>query len=491
MEKTRICYIFLHLALCNTFVEGTCPENVTALSSMPLRQVNRFWGGQGSLSISDDNLNYEWYRVVHNGWQFIMVDSTNKPNYTSCSTYFPVYLKDTHPLIDTLTETPVDVVACKRDYLFPCDIQHQVKIRKCGDEIQYYLPPTKSYSAFCFSNHSRLSSAPNTSSTVDVRPVSTTKPQNTVTVVTNTTTEHESTTQSSTDVNNTLSYGDTSSLKYPWTTTSLENTTQSSVKDTLSYGDTSSQKYPSTETALESATQSSAGVKFPQTYGDTSSQKYPSTETALESATQSSAGVKFPPTYGDTSSPKYSSAKSELERTTNSFVGVMSTPTNRDLSSLTYPITTTTSERTPRSSTWVKDMSTNRDTSSTTTPQEQSDDHQNLLTIAMSVIGLMAAVICGLLIFIFWRRRMPSVTDATNETNIYETLKPLDAKTKKENKGETDYGNVCFDNMWPSAEGEGEIGYSTFQNNIFCANHDFTQTEQNPYDENGHYDTLP
>jgi hypothetical protein len=88
---------------------------------------------------------------------------------------------------------------------------------------------------------------------------------------------------------------------------------------------------------------------------------------------------------------------------------------------------------------------------------------------------------------------MPSVTDATNETNVYETLKPLDAKIKKENKGETDYGNVCFDNMWPSAKGEGDIeyNYSTFQNNSFCANHDFTQTEQNPYDEDGHYDILP
>jgi hypothetical protein len=64
--------------------------------------------------------------------------------------YYPP--EGTHPSIDSLTETPIDAVACKRDYLFPCDIQHQVKIRKCGDDdIQYYLPPTKSSSAFCFS----------------------------------------------------------------------------------------------------------------------------------------------------------------------------------------------------------------------------------------------------------------------------------------------------------------------------------------------------
>ncbi|XP_060554401.1 uncharacterized protein LOC132715420 [Ruditapes philippinarum] len=169
MEERRIVFILIHLAFYNYFVAralGSCSEDVTELSNMPLRQLNRLWGEEGNLGISDDNLNYEWYRVVHNGWQYIMVDSTNTPNYTSCSTYYPVYLKDTHPMIDSLTETPKIVVACKRDYLYPCDIQHQVKIRKCGDEIQYYLPPTKSYSAFCFKNHSKLYTTPDISDVV-------------------------------------------------------------------------------------------------------------------------------------------------------------------------------------------------------------------------------------------------------------------------------------------------------------------------------------
>jgi hypothetical protein len=60
---------------------------------MPLRQPSRHWGEDGNLGISDENLNYEWYRVVYNGWQFILVDFTEKPNYTDCSAYYPVYLK--------------------------------------------------------------------------------------------------------------------------------------------------------------------------------------------------------------------------------------------------------------------------------------------------------------------------------------------------------------------------------------------------------------
>ncbi|XP_060592828.1 uncharacterized protein LOC132747457 isoform X4 [Ruditapes philippinarum] len=154
-------YVFVDLfvlwiGLFTAMTEGTCSDNLTALSNMPLRQPSRLLGENGNPGISDNNLNYEWYSVVHNGWQFIMIDSTDKPYYTNCSTYYPVYLRDKHPPVNTLNEVPVDVVACKRDYFYPCDIKHQVKIRKCGDEIQYYLPPTKASSAFCFRNYSKL-----------------------------------------------------------------------------------------------------------------------------------------------------------------------------------------------------------------------------------------------------------------------------------------------------------------------------------------------
>ncbi|XP_060567359.1 uncharacterized protein LOC132726108 [Ruditapes philippinarum] len=128
-----------------------CSEDVTQLPNVRLRQPSRHWGEDGNLGISDDNLNYEWYRVLHNGWQFIMLDSNSRPNYTDCSTYYPIYLKDTHPSKDTLNGTAINAIACLRDYLHPCDIQHDVKIRKCEDEIQYFLPPTKPYSAFCLS----------------------------------------------------------------------------------------------------------------------------------------------------------------------------------------------------------------------------------------------------------------------------------------------------------------------------------------------------
>ncbi|XP_060561686.1 von Willebrand factor D and EGF domain-containing protein-like [Ruditapes philippinarum] len=176
--KTLLCYRLYMIyvwSLLFADTEGSCSKDVTALPNMPLRQPSRIWDEKENLGISDDNLNYEWYSVVHNGWQYIMVDSTTKPDYTSCSTYYPVYLEGTHPSIDSLTETPIDAVACKRDYLFPCDIQHPVKIRKCGDDdIQYYLPPTKSSSAFCFNKYSQLRITPNISDVelgdVDISP---------------------------------------------------------------------------------------------------------------------------------------------------------------------------------------------------------------------------------------------------------------------------------------------------------------------------------
>ncbi|XP_060570056.1 uncharacterized protein LOC132728427 [Ruditapes philippinarum] len=166
MEATWIAHVAIMFAVCNSLVYGSCIEPVTQLSDMPLRQPSRHWGEEGNLGISDDDLNYDWYSVVYNGWQFIMVDSTEKPNYTDCSTYYPVYLKDTHPSLRSLSTTPTNVIACLRDYLFPCDIQYEVKIRRCENEIQYFLPETKGYSAFCFRNHSKLTFPPDISDAV-------------------------------------------------------------------------------------------------------------------------------------------------------------------------------------------------------------------------------------------------------------------------------------------------------------------------------------
>lgn len=56
----------------------------------------------------------------------------------------------THPSVESLTETARSFVACQTDYFYPCSVNYDIKIRRCGTEVQYYLPPTQQYNAFCF-----------------------------------------------------------------------------------------------------------------------------------------------------------------------------------------------------------------------------------------------------------------------------------------------------------------------------------------------------
>lgn len=81
-------YVFLASACLN--------EQVESLSDIPKRlpsESSNYWSGGNDPVLSDDGLEQQWYRAVHDGYQYLMVDSNNKPDQQYCSTYYPVYLK--------------------------------------------------------------------------------------------------------------------------------------------------------------------------------------------------------------------------------------------------------------------------------------------------------------------------------------------------------------------------------------------------------------
>ncbi|XP_053391350.1 von Willebrand factor D and EGF domain-containing protein-like [Mercenaria mercenaria] len=79
-----------------------------------------------------------------------MPDLNSKPKYKQCGTVQPIYLKELHPDVNSLTETSQSLVACEFYPFDSCLNEINIAIRKCGEEIQYYLKGTSSNSAFCF-----------------------------------------------------------------------------------------------------------------------------------------------------------------------------------------------------------------------------------------------------------------------------------------------------------------------------------------------------
>ncbi|XP_060577704.1 uncharacterized protein LOC132734859 [Ruditapes philippinarum] len=213
----------------------------------------------------------------------------------------------------------------------------------------------------------------------------------------------------------------------------------------------------------------------------------------------STTGYQQPTTHArSTASPPdrttemiYPSTTIEHESYKQSSAGVKYTSTKGDSSSLTT--TTVTMQRSSGLSTEADDTTTKGDTSSKTTEHESSDADNELLTIAISVIGLMTAVICGLIIFIIWRRRMQKVTEDTDTTKVYETLKCPDDKTTTTNECDNVYRIVSFDSMEASVQLEGKLGDSNSSCKNYYTNADYqlTNTEKELKDDEERYVTLP
>ncbi|XP_060575459.1 mucin-22-like [Ruditapes philippinarum] len=404
----------------------------------------------------------QWYRSK-------TLMSTSCPSMYMCGTKFPIWMNGQNP---EPTEGVVNRTSCLKDFDSCCLNSYRLTAVNCKEYMAYCFVdlPSSCHQRYCF----------------DYSSASTTAAQQTATNATSTTMELESTTEIQTS--------------YPTTTVKYEGTklSSASVKYTSTKGDSSVMTYPSTTTKQEKTSGIVTEFIDTSTNGEKSKtsthEHYSSESTTAPQQTATKSTITTTVLESTTEiQTKYPTTTVKHEGPTLSSTSVKFTSTSEDTSFMTYPSTTTSPEKTSGSDTKFIDTSTNGDKSNTTTQETPADDH-DLLIITISIIGLMVAVICGLLIVIFWRRRMPKVTDETDKTKVYETLKSPDTKTS--NEGEHVYRIVSFDNSEPAVQIEGKLGnyYSNFQScKSYCANVDyqFANTERVHYDEDEHYVTLP
>ncbi|XP_053391337.1 uncharacterized protein LOC128554118, partial [Mercenaria mercenaria] len=130
----------------------TACEEVEVLSDLVRRARNyKADGIRGSDPFVDDRyLKPGFYSVTNEKGQYLMPDKESMPGFDVCGTQLPIYLKDTHPDITALTIDSTDVVACELSPFKLCENERHISIRKCGDDIQYYLQQTSQNSAYCF-----------------------------------------------------------------------------------------------------------------------------------------------------------------------------------------------------------------------------------------------------------------------------------------------------------------------------------------------------
>lgn len=55
--------------------------------------MSDYWDDGDGTVLTDNKLTDGWYTAVYNGWQYLLVDSNDIPEYERCSTLWPVYLK--------------------------------------------------------------------------------------------------------------------------------------------------------------------------------------------------------------------------------------------------------------------------------------------------------------------------------------------------------------------------------------------------------------
>ncbi|XP_053377681.1 neurogenic locus notch homolog protein 1-like isoform X15 [Mercenaria mercenaria] len=158
MERGRTLGILVIVLYHCTYVYAGCDDPVPGLNDLNSRSPDLSWNGQNIPEISDLDLTEGWFHTTYNSWSYRMTDSTNKPNYTNCNTYWPIYLQDPHPDIESMIhDTPTDeLTACLRDYFYPCSITYKVQIRKCNDKLHYRLQATKGFSGYCFEKHEKI-----------------------------------------------------------------------------------------------------------------------------------------------------------------------------------------------------------------------------------------------------------------------------------------------------------------------------------------------
>ncbi|KAH3803300.1 hypothetical protein DPMN_157004 [Dreissena polymorpha] len=99
--------------------------------------------------LSDFQLYVGWYRATQNGRLYTLADTSTNISYGICGTFYPTYLKDLHPNLSSIHFDYTDVKACVFDGTEDCSMEYNLRIRRCGLDVEYYLQSTVPYSAYC------------------------------------------------------------------------------------------------------------------------------------------------------------------------------------------------------------------------------------------------------------------------------------------------------------------------------------------------------
>ncbi|XP_060602133.1 uncharacterized protein LOC132755297 isoform X2 [Ruditapes philippinarum] len=122
-------------------------DHAHALTDVARRVPSYVIKSSSEPAISDSALPSGWYFAKDSVRYYTLVNGT-APEYVHCGTYNPIYIKEKLEKLDEGKEYEVD--ACLVDYDSNCKHIYTIKVRKCRQQIQYYLLPTDGTSAYCF-----------------------------------------------------------------------------------------------------------------------------------------------------------------------------------------------------------------------------------------------------------------------------------------------------------------------------------------------------
>lgn len=141
--KMHYLYLLITLPL---QVSATCDQ--TPVVPNLLKRSRLYKTSPGESYIDDSFLKSQWYTAEKDGVQYFMPDKTTVPSTDACGSKYPIYIRDTHPVLNEGENVTVNT--CMRTLSNPCGID-TVSIRNCSGKIQYELYSTfYRNSSFCF-----------------------------------------------------------------------------------------------------------------------------------------------------------------------------------------------------------------------------------------------------------------------------------------------------------------------------------------------------
>ncbi|XP_060602131.1 uncharacterized protein LOC132755296 isoform X2 [Ruditapes philippinarum] len=125
----------------------SCSGHVRELKDVGRRGPSYVIKSSSEPYISDSTLPAGWYFAKDSARYYTLVNGT-APTFAHCGTYSPIYIKDKLGELDEGKEYLL--TACLLAFDSSCQHRYSIKLRKCGQQIQYYLLPTDGTSAYCF-----------------------------------------------------------------------------------------------------------------------------------------------------------------------------------------------------------------------------------------------------------------------------------------------------------------------------------------------------